>query len=124
MVNEITLLLADTDRYWAPRGLRRPRPGPTARRCRAPEPRLRLFLVDRVRQDPACLGPCGLRSHGADHADRDAGRSLRPSDDAGTHHEAGPWSASRSRPPEGARGQGRLREADTRQHRRAIPRNG
>ena len=40
------------------------------------------------------------------HADDDAARTLRPIDDAGTHHEAGTWSASRSRPPEGARGKG------------------
>ena len=74
--------------------------------CRAPEPRLPAFPVHRLRQDTAGLGPCGLRSHGADYADRDVARTLRPSDDAGTHHEAGPWSASRSRPPEGARGKG------------------
>jgi len=34
---------ADSD-LWAPRGLNRPRPGPTARRSRAPEPRLPAFL--------------------------------------------------------------------------------
>jgi len=52
----------------APRGLKsRGRALPRGVAAR-PSPACPLFLVNRLRQDTAGLGPCGLRSHGADHA--------------------------------------------------------
>jgi len=71
-------------------------------RARAPPARFSLstaFAKTRRVSAHAGYGPMAL-----DHADHDV--RLRPSDDAGPHHEAGPWSASRSRPPEGAEGKG------------------
>ena len=43
---------------------------------------------------------------GADHDGNAVTRPRVQATNAGTHHEAGPWSASRSRPPEGAGGKG------------------
>jgi hypothetical protein len=115
---QLTQLVHELSRSWQTRmGIGRPAAG--SGRGRA----LPRGVAARPSPDTAGLGPCGLRSLAPTMQTATYVAHSVQATMPGLTTRQGRGPPRGAAPLEGARGQGRLREADTRQGRHAIPRN-